>query len=327
MMLLLLACSPAEDSADTGVSADAPELPLPDLEGVDLPASITEALELAIGLKLAMPFDGNAQVLSTYAREGCPDFYAGPPPEADFEADTSWMDHCRTAGGLFFDGQLGWEGSYSAEGDAADALGRTVEASRSLSGAATVGDNDSVFLHVDGQGEEALYRVEAPGSSHWTWSSLVQGTVGGENVTSLENGWRSDLYLYATGGDVDHLELRGNVYLPDYRIQNRFDSIALDLAMDGTLGAQADTCTAEPAGWIGLRDPNAFWYDLVFRPRYDDGSGADQACDGCGTLYLRGLLGPEELATVCVDLSTLYSKLAPPDPETFILSLHQLEAP
>lgn len=331
MIFLLLACGPASDSSEEGSTSVAPELPLPDISDIDFPASIQDALTTAIGLTLNQPFEGNRSTLSTLARSGCPDFFVGAPPEADFEADTSWLDHCRTAGGLFFDGQLGWQGTYSADGDATEAVGRTIDASRTLSGAATVGDNDSIFLHFDGQGEEALYRVDAPGASHWTWSSLVQGTVAGDAVTQIPEGWRSDLYLYATGGDVDHLELRGNLYFPEQRIQTRFDSIAMDLAMDGALGALPETCTAEPAGWIGLRDQNAFWYDLVFRPRYDDGSGYPNqpyaACDGCGTLFLRGLQGPEEVATVCVDLSGIYAQLTPPDPETFILTLHELEAP
>ncbi len=328
MIFLLLACV-SEEPVDSDTPAPAPELPLPDLDGIDLPTAVQEALSLAVGLSLGSPWSGNVTSLTTLAREGCPDFYVGSPPDVDMEAELSWADTCRTSGGLFFDGYLGWDHSLSLEGDPAEAAGQTVEATRRLGGNGSIGDDNGLFVGFDGEGEEAIYQVTAPGYSHWTWSSLVQGTVEGSNATPLTGGWRSDLYLYSIGGDAEHLEVRGNAYFPELRIQDRFDSVAMDLVLDGALGATSETCTLEPAGWIGLRDEQAFWYDLVFMPLNDDGYIDDPytSCDGCGQLFLRGVEAPVDLGTVCVDLSSIFAELAPPDPEDFVYTLHQTEAP
>ncbi|HND29393.1 MAG TPA: hypothetical protein PLA94_05310 [Myxococcota bacterium] len=328
MIFLLLACV-SEEPEDSAPPAPAPELPLPDLDGIDLPAAVQEALSLAVGLSLGAPWQGNVTSLTTLAREGCPDFYVGAPPEVDIDTALSWADTCRTSGGLFFDGYLGWDQSLSLEGDPEEEVGQTVNATRSLAGNGSVGDDNGLFVGFDGEGEEALYRVTAPDHSHWTWSSLVQGTVEGSNATALVGGWRSDLYLYSIGGDAEHLEARGNAYFPELRIQDRFDSLAMDLVLEGALGATSETCTLEPAGWIGLRDEQAFWYDLVFMPLNDDGYTDDpySACDGCGQLFLRGVEAPVDLGTVCVDLSGVFTQLVPPNPEDFVFTLHQTEAP
>ena len=136
------------------------------------------------------------------------------------------------------------------------------------------------------------------------------------------------MYSYRSGGDVERLELRGNVLLFDALLQGRFDSVAADLEFVGTLGAGPEDCTAEPRGWMGLRDENAWWYDLVFLPRYDDDIIAENyandplsVCDGCGTLFVRGV----ESGEVCVDFEDLFDKDPElPDLEEFILTLHNL---
>lgn len=327
MIFLLLACT-SEEPEESGITPEGPELSLPDLDGIDLPAAVQEAMNLAVGLSLGAPWQGNVRSLTELAREGCPDFYVGAPPETNIEVDLSWYDQCRTAGGLFFDGYLGWNQSLSLEGDPTDTVGETVQGTRSLAGDGAIGDDNGLFLGFNGEGEEALYRVTAPDYQHWTWSSLLQGTVEGSNATSLAGGWRSDLYFYSIGGDAEHLELRGNAYFPELRIQERFDSFAMELVLEGELGAVPDTCTQEPSGWIGLRDEQAFWYDLIFMPLDDQDDYVDapySSCDGCGQLFLRGVEAPVDLGTVCVDLSGIFPQLLPPQPEDFVFTLHQTE--
>ena len=85
-------------------------------------------------------------------------------------------------------------------------------------------------------------------------------------------------------------------------------------------------CALEPKGYLSIRDENAFWHDLVFQPRYeddiDDGYDDDPytACDGCGTLFVRGL---EQPIIVCPDLD-LFSQLSPPAVEDYVLSVRDL---
>jgi hypothetical protein len=199
-----------------------------------------------------------------------------------------------------------------------------------------VGNNDEVLYEFDGEGSDSLYLVESPDYTRWTYSSLIQATVTGDIISDLTGatnggGWRTDLYLYLTGGNADYLEARGNVFLFETRLSERFDSMAMDLTFTGPNGAAPDSCTQEPVGWIGLRDENAYWYDLVFQPADagdTDGSMADTEyteCDGCGTLYIRGI-ETIEYGEICVDFSWLWDKnpLVLPEPEDFVFTIRDI---
>ena len=146
------------------------------------------------------------------------------------------------------------------------------------------------------------------------------GFLGPDEV--VDEAWRS------VGLGADRLEARGNVYLFEGRIQDRFDSIVVDMELIGDLGRGPDDCVLEPRGYIGLRDTNAYWHDLVFLPRYEDDLTNNgfpneplSVCDGCGTLYIRGV----KTVDVCVDFSSVFSGgLIRPPIEDFVQSLHDL---
>jgi hypothetical protein len=190
-----------------------------------------------------------------------------------------------------------------------------------------VRDDDGARFELDGEVVDSLYQVEAPGYSTWAWSSQLTGTATGRDLVTegrFQAPARADLYLYATGGDAGRLEARGDVYFFDDLLADRFDSAALDIELLAPESAGPDDCALEPRGWIGLRDENAYWYDLVFLPRYDDATDEDYAndpygdCVGCGTLFVRGV----EAGTVCPDFSGIWSgPLSPPAAEDFILTL------
>ena len=134
---------------------------------------------------------------------------------------------------------------------------------------------------------------------------------------------RADQYVYVEGGDTARLESRGNLYLFEDRIADRWDSVAMDLELVGDDGAGPGDCTLEPTGWLSLRDTNAYWYDVVFLASEADtvDTSTDTSCDGCGTLYIRGV----ESGTVCPDLSAAWDgRLDPPDVADFVLSIHDL---
>lgn len=318
---------------------------LPDVTGIDFPTAYQEAVQLSKRVTAGVPWQANILALD-HRNDGCPDFYAGVPDDAAVDIDEdaegqSWFDHCTTAAGTDIDGYAWWLGAAELEGDATKAEGATTRASRSLDAYATVADYSGTRVELKVEASDDLSRTDAPEYAYWTYSSEVSGTVTGSDVfgadPDLPGGWRSDLALYATGGDSQVYEPRGNLFFFGHKLQERFDSVEMDLAFGGAGSLGPDDCALEPRGWIGLRDENAYWYDVVFQPRYDEDvndTGEPAApyseCDGCGTIYLRGVEAVE-LGEVCLDFSFVWSDdpFTPPGVEEFVLTLRQLvsEAP
>ncbi|MEL6342029.1 MAG: hypothetical protein AAFV53_02775 [Myxococcota bacterium] len=337
LLALGVGCEPEEPKAEEPVDLgpEAEPLELPELTGIDLPAAYREALVTAMTINLDSAWKANVSALEL-RHTGCPDVYVGAPPVEDnnFDMDdgvpgVSWYDFCSTPGGLYYGGYNYWNGDVAAEGTVDSAEGRTLVGSREMLASGVVGDDNSVMFEFDGEGSDSLTLTEATGYSRWVYSSLVNATVTGTLIREDGGGWRTGMYLNATGGDADTLEARGNVFFFVPQIQARFDSIAMDLTYAGANGAGPDTCTLEPQGWIGLRDADAFWYDLVFQPsEVEEGASLDpkySACDGCGTLYVRGI-ETIEYGEVCVDFSGLWDDgpVTLPAPEDFIFTLRQL---
>jgi len=335
LLFLLAACNgEAKDSEQTEsveLDAGSTELTLPDLEGVDLEASFTEALAIALSVQTGVAWDGLGEALDA-GHEGCPDLYAGQPEGADLDladddevSGQSWVDDCVTPGGLAYRGWSWWDVEMSGSGDPETAEGHTVDATRMLESDGVMADNTDVRLLLKGTAEESLSVVTALDYTRWTWSSSLDASVTGTDAFGSDSvtpgGWRTDLYIQASGGDADTLELRGNVFFPDHRIAERFDSTAMELSLAGETGAAPGTCTAEPKGWMGIRDENAWWVDVVFLPLGDtEVADDDPTCDGCGTVYIRGL-EDETLGEICLDFDTIWATISPPDSADFALSL------
>lgn len=338
LLLLALGCGGGDEATaptSTTSSSTTPADRLPDdLDEIDFEAVYTDAIAALFLVTTQAPWQGHIEALAT-RQPGCPDLWVGGVEEADMTSDdggASWADDCRTAGGLYYDGWVWWESDAYGVGDPTTLDGRTEEASRVLEGDAVVGLNDEVRFEFKGRAEDYAYQVNADGYQRWVYRTTVDGTVTGSDVfagTLTPRGWRTDLYLELTGGDVDAIEARGNVYLFEPQLGNRFDSIQVDLDLPGEKGAGPDDCTLEPLGWIGVRTPDAVWYDLVFLPRFtDDIIGEEYAndplseCDGCGTLYVGGI----EAGEVCLDLATAFAtaESTVPATEEFVLTLHDL---
>lgn len=339
--LLLFACNGEPEDSEPPLDDTVIPLEQPDLTGVDLEAAYESALRLALEVTVQPAWAGHRGALDL-ARSGCPDVFAGAPDDdgADIDEDAegvSWADHCSTAGGLSYSGFAWWDTDLSSTGEPGSAEGVTIEGSRELVADGVVADSDGVIFEFDGEGSDALYQVEAEGYSRWTYASLLSATVTGREVVSATTGaapggWRSDLYVYATGGDTDTLAVRGNAYYFSPVIQDRFDSVYVALSWAAPDDLAPDDCALEPRGFLSVRDEDAFWYDLVFMPGEGDDISGDQypndpyaVCDGCGTLYVRGL--SQEL-TVCPDFSWLWDgAVSLPAAEDFVLTLRDLESP
>ena len=230
-----------------------------------------------------------------------------------------------------------WETEVSGNGRVDEDAGRTTEASRVLEGDAVVAIEGDVRFEFKGDANDYLYRVDQgegkDAYQRWIYRTTVDGTVTGSDLFGdgdvASGGYRTDLYLDLTGGDVDRLQARGNVYLFEPVIEGRFDSISVDMDLQGVRGAGPEDCTLEPLGWIGLRDPDAVWYELVFLPRITEDIIGEpfpneplSICDGCGTLYVRGV----ESGEVCVDLTDLFDTIESKLPvvDDYVLTLHEL---
>ena len=347
LLLALGACKKdgeeKQEDREVELGEPATQLVLPDLSDVDEQAAILEAMDIALSIRGSDIWAGHERAFERRF-EGCPDVYVGAPEDSDLDEDDgargegmSWSDFCESPGGLYFRGWHHWISSATTTGDVNDSAGRTQEATRTLSGNAVIGDRDDIRYEFEGQVSDSVYVVQAGDYRRETWSSQLVGSANGTDLfapasSPTPSGYRADLYVSVQTGDVQRFETRGDIYLFADRIQDRFDSVSMSLEFIGELGAGPEDCTAEPRGWIGLRDENAWWLDIVFQPSGDDDATDPYedpeytACDGCGTAYLRGVEQTVELGEICLDLSAVWSAegLAAPDPDAYISQLRDL---
>ncbi len=337
LLAMLLACAPEEEQEPVDVGEPAPTLDLPDLDGIDLEATYQDALGLALTATMGPAWSGHVDSL-TLARSGCPDFFAGAPDEdADIDEDAgglSWADYCETDGGLFYAGWAWWTSDIAFSGEVDGEEGSAFEASRELVGDGVVGDDAGEIFAWEGEASDAVSSEETASYARWTWSSTVAGTLQGSSLfasSQAPEGWRADMSLYATGGDSQSVDIVGDVFFFTPVLQDRFDSVGLNLSWTPADQTAPDACALEPTGYISVRDDDAYWYDLVFQPAEDDdvtGEGYEDdpylACDGCGTLYVRGIA---QDITVCPEFSALWEAVTPPEAEDYILTLRDLEGP
>jgi hypothetical protein len=339
----LWACSPADEppadtAAPTTLGVDN-AFPLPDdLDTIDFATAFADAVRLMSTVSAQQPWLGHRASLDARA-PGCPDFWTGELEDgagATIGSDDGviWYDDClRDDNGLYFDGWVWWDFDVAEDGDPNSLDGRVAEASRTLEGDGIVGDADGVRFEFDGTASDSLYQLTADGYQRYVYSTTVDGTVTGRDVFGADAltpaGYRTDLFMFVTGGDVDRIEARGNVYMFEPQLAERFDSIAVDMALQGPLGAGPDDCVLEPLGWLGLRDVDALWYDVVFLPRFREDVAGEaypndplSVCDGCGRLYVQGI--EQEGMEVCVDFSFLFEEFPLPDPDEYVLPLHAL---
>lgn len=329
LLLVLSACNsePAEP-VDTG---DPPvELVVPTVEKERMEAAAVEALSLALHLDPRAVWTDHTTALEL-ASPGCPDFFAGTPDldNGDIPDDPgwAWSDLCTGPGGRRYAGWSWWDNTLDVTGDASTAVGAEARGSRRLVGDGIVTVDGSTVLELDGEVSDSVQRTDATGYSAWSYNTVVDATLGGPGIDSLApGGLRAELVRNTTGGDTTTLDLRGNVFFFEHRIDERYDSLSVNLSWGTPDSLGPDACTEEPAGWLGLRDENAFWYELVFQPRYTDSDNpyddsAFNPCDGCAVLYVRGI---EQPTRICPDLSALWEQLSAPEPSAFALDMRTL---
>ncbi|MEQ1566216.1 MAG: hypothetical protein ABMA64_11310 [Myxococcota bacterium] len=342
LVVTLAACGgldPATTDSGTEAEAPPPEIvfPLPaDLAEIDFVTAFQDAAELMISVNTQVPWEAHKASLDGRA-VGCPDFWTGQFTDAGLtvgqDYGVSWHDDCEVDAGPSYDGWVWWDFDATEAGDPGSLEGRTSEASRILQGDALVNTADGVRFEFDGTASDSLYQVEAYGYQRLVYSSTVDATITGSDAFAVDavtpGGYRTDLFQSITAGDVETYTARGSVYMFTPQLMERFDSIEVDLEIHGDLGAAPTDCLLEPLGWIGLRDPDAIWYDVVFLPRYEENITDQEypndplsVCDGCGRLYVQGI--EQEGMDVCIDLSFVFDAFAFPNSDDYVLPFHSL---
>jgi hypothetical protein len=342
-VVLLASCKSDEETDDGNREVDlgdpAAELVLPDYSDIDIDAAFTEAIEIVVSARGDRIWAGHERALARRF-DGCPDIYVGAPEGSPLDDDDSgrlngmsWSDFCTTPGGLYFRGFQHWTQSASASGDPTTSTGRSASASRNLTGNGVAGDTSDVRFEWTGAVSDAVTTINAGDYFRYTWSTETVGTATGTDIfepaaSLTPGGWRADTYVAVEGGDVERITARGDLYMFEKRIADRFDSVSMNIEFIGELGAGPDDCTLEPRGWIGLRDENAWWLDIVFQPVGDDDGTSETneddytVCDGCGTAYVRGVEQTIELGELCIDMTGVWGsdQLAPADPESYVFN-------
>ncbi len=269
--------------------------PIP-VDTEELAAAFTEAFQDVL-LPVADDVWAAHEAALDLREPGCPDLWLAAPDGPELAGGLAWVDRCGQQ--TSFRGALSW--SSEARRDPAD-LATLTTAERSLVGLAEVADEGGTLFGFDGELDESASWSEGPDYHQWSWTRSLRGTARG---SELERSLRADLSVRSAGGESTEFEGQGELHLLDGLVAGRFDSIGLDLWLGGG-------CEAEPVGWIGLRDPDATWFDLVFQaPETDSAPYANPpygACEGCGTLYVRGVAQAE----VCLDLAVLLEDPTPP---------------
>lgn len=319
--LLLAACAPEEEEP-IDLGPPAPDLIMPDMTGLDMATQLNRGLALALSADLRQPWSAFVDVMAL--RDTCPDLYASGEGDNDMPP-LYWSDSCKTAGGILFEGDQGWNAT--ATRDVLSTSSYVDYGERLLDGTSTVESETTRLFAFSGEGSDSFYAsiddaTQSTVPNRWTYSASVSGTVSGtlpfSEGSTYTGGWREDLYLNYTGGDADQLTMRGDLFLLQETF-DRFDSVSLDMTLYGAKGAPPGTCLKEPYGYIGLRDTNAYWYEVIFMPMDETEAGAESPeCDGCGTLFVRGV---EQATPVCVSFDSVWETLSPPVINDYIYSV------
>lgn len=325
VLLISSACEGEDPTVTPGPPA--PDLLMPDMTGLDMPAQLKRGFTLALGADLRSPW--SAFVSAMALRDECPDLFAGSMDNDEMPA-LYWSDSCKTAGGVLFEGDQGWESLANrdvlSETSYVDTGERTLKGTSTIESQGVDSEMHRLFAFT-GEGTDSFYAsIDSDGNassySRWTYSASVNATVSGSLIypdgSTISDGLREDLYLAYSGGSADQLTMRGDLFLLQETF-DRFDSVSLDLTLYGPKGAPPNTCLKEPYGYIGLRDTSAYWYEVVFMPMDQSEAGADSPeCDGCGTLFVRGVEQPDP---VCVSFDDIWQTLQPPVLTDYVYSV------
>lgn len=328
LLLLFTGCTgPADDTApeETKVELDTapPTVSDADLTGVDEQLFV-DSVALILTVSANSVWGAIDASLARGNGSSCPDVYLGTPNpnEVDFEGvdddfdGWSWYDYCRN-GSTRIGGGMFWDTELVTSIDKGDTL---YEGQRSLVSAAWVGTDDETFVQFDGDLDDSLRMRVAPGGGKTVegYSMSFDGIVGGSDLFADATGWRSTLeFDYQPGS----FSIIGNLFMFEQVVDGRFDAWSYQLEEGDT------TCAKEPEGWLAVRAIDGFWFELDYETPLDYGDTGKvpdtdpyAACDGCGTLYVRGIdqLERQEVGVLCPDFSTAWSGIATPQPEDFL---------
>lgn len=225
----------------------------------------------------------------TYADETC------PLATTDPDGGSLWDSRCTAGSGAYFSGFIG---TYHGSPHLFD--------EQSMRGEATVVLPDGRTFVVAGEAgtskseDGRQFQSEVDGVYSWNGEA--------SEVALLSGGWHASLRwgeVFSPDGVVEHFEADGSVAPPEGAL-TAVDFAAVSFVLD-----ELSVCTLEPSGTLALRDTAGVWHDLVFDvlPTGDGGlTVAEGACDGCGTVWDRGV----DQGQICLDVPSLFSEMAAP---------------
>lgn len=304
-IVLLAACGRDQDPADTAAEVvDPSPYVVPGDEEIS-PKLDQGAIEqgLADAITRVIRYDARP-VTAAYLRalsggdSYCPAYYT------DSNGNTYWASYCRAESGTEFDGY----GYYYDYAGMTDESGNIYDRYVVVSASSSIAQADGTSF--EGSGYVVWTNVRTPwgddGTGQMAYATVVQSYISGSWVAVEPDGetsWITDgvtpetsMYLwlspdgaysgaYVTGG-ISHLGASVDTV--------SFESIVLN-------GYWA--CSKEPAGAVSIRDDDGYWYDVFFDVDENTGLAPENACDGCGQVWYRGVLQGQ----ACADFSTWYA--------------------
>ena len=283
---------------------DAPSDLAPTLGAADVADAIEAGLATLFGVNPGPVYDLFTEALAVGDAGGCPFVYETVD---GYAAVTFWQDSCAASSGAMYEG-YGYMYVYEDYPAGDDLLlgGWTIL----LSGEVVGADGGA----LEGSG------VVADINGGNGYFDLYQRQLGGTFVIDGRT-------LDASGTDWLNGSLQPNfdvtaIYVPEITPDTPTGIDARQVAINGALSGLAgavetvafegvilteeavgSACDLEPSGTVSVRAADGNWYDVVFDSPEEVGEPmlGDGLCDGCGTLWFRGL----QLDGVCVDFGAL----------------------
>lgn len=320
-LLLLLGCE--QPPADTGGPdpdgvTEPDSLDMPELTQEELEALVADGLALALSMNGQAPWLGLGSALER-AEPGCPDVYAGDLPSftASETGGWGWEDACTGAAGARFDGYLWWLSQITVNGVLGGSPPGRALARRVLTGEGAVSEGAEVRYVFEGNQDETLDMEVGREDVKWTYSGEFDVSTWGSDAFAetdpTPNGWRAAGSITTHGGDLWDFSLAMEAYFFGTVLDGRMDALSADL--DWSLDPEGEGCDAEPFGSLSLRLADGTWLDMAYLEA--GGNSMSPDCDGCATLYVRGL----EAGQVCPELGWIWDgRLAPPPLTDWVLS-------
>ena len=295
MIWLLLACQ-AEEEGTLKKPEAVEEISDEEVEGPYLLESEQEeitvdfaALEQDLNSLLSQLFSFHPQnIIDSYegilagASDDCPQWYVNE------EGVSYWYDYCYTEDGHAFEGYgtaLMMLNTQSEDG--------TIWSGTNVWGAGSIQSPDGTTIKMNG------WISTRTGTHDNGTTNNYAGVTAGYSLSSSESSWEQETpysEVQATHNTIGHRYIYINGLYPTENITVMLEGLQM-------LYLGEDECNIEPIGNISIFLDDVGWLDLSLEGVEDLWAPAEAGCDGCGSLFRKGVF----LSEICLDFSSLIS--------------------